>query len=397
MAYATRYGPDRILGTKLGELIDEKSKKRKSNKRIFLEDLGWHIEETTGDRVYEWVDANRTYYVYKITATDSNKHYYGVSHVKKSNANIEDCVADNYWGSGGKKFIHWKTRHAKTLIKDVLSVHKSRQEAYFLEAELIEKAWKTDKDNNLNIHMGSFFWDGNTVSHPNRYTPMLCPIHGEVPHITGSGKCMSCIRSASITIKNCPIHGKTKFSGDYCFKCYNKKTVSEKECPIHGLTKHQGSSCSQCSTEKIVHIDHCDLHGKTSFRGPTCEKCVAAKRVYVDTCHIHGEGKFQGGKCYKCLHQTYGTGICEIHGKTLFTAGNTCAKCRSAKMFTDNECEKHGNTSHKNGKCQKCLGESRISLKQCPKHGLVKHNLNSCYQCRMDSRRATLEAKKNRT
>lgn len=49
MAYATRYGPDRILGTKLGEVLRADGS-RKSNKEIFIEDLGWHIEETTGDR-----------------------------------------------------------------------------------------------------------------------------------------------------------------------------------------------------------------------------------------------------------------------------------------------------------------------------------------------------------
>ena len=59
MSYATRYGPDRILGTKLGEVLRSDGK-RKTNLKLFIEDLGWHIEETSGDRVYEWVDPNRT-------------------------------------------------------------------------------------------------------------------------------------------------------------------------------------------------------------------------------------------------------------------------------------------------------------------------------------------------
>ena len=71
---------------------------RKSNREIFLEELGWHIEETSGDRVYKWVNPRMTDYTYKITASYSDKYYYGVRSVLIGNA-TEEAPQSRAFGS----------------------------------------------------------------------------------------------------------------------------------------------------------------------------------------------------------------------------------------------------------------------------------------------------------
>ena len=182
LAYAVRYGPDRILGTKVGEVFDPQTGKRKSNRDIFLENLGWHIEDTNGDRVYEWINPSMTHYVYKITASDSKKYYYGVSHVKKADATVDDCLADDYWGSGGSlssnKFNNWKKKHKDTLQKEILRRFKRKSEAYNFEKSIIGDLYATDKLC-LNSIMGGKDGGVNGWKESSPLNESICEIHGK--------------------------------------------------------------------------------------------------------------------------------------------------------------------------------------------------------------------------
>ena len=327
MPYATRFGPDRILGTKLGEVYRADGS-RKSNKDIFIEELGWHIEETSGDRIYEWVDPNRTYYTYRITASNSKKYYYGVSHVKVANASIEDCLNDGYYGTGGSnkdnKFNNWKLRHRENLLKTVLGIFPMKAEAYLAEKDLIGSLWREDPSC-LNSCPGGL--NGGLGRALVRNATGLCPIHGEVKTIGNT--CYKCTNQGSIVLRECSSHGITKHRGETCLKCEFQKTRVEKECPIHGMTLFQKNTCAMCTSQKSVSEKICVVHGLSKHRGDSCYKCNSEKRKNLNLCEIHGETVFLGGTCAKCASQSAVVEReCPVHGVTKHR-GNTCFRCRA--------------------------------------------------------------------
>ena len=406
MPYATQYGPDRILGTKLGEVIDSETGKRKSNKRIFIEELGWHVETTPGDKVYEWFNPNMTHYVYKITASDSDKYYYGVSHVKKANATIQDCLDDRYYGSGGEKFKNWKKKHNSNLQKEILNIFSKVALAYNYEKEILSDLWKTDS-----LCLNSTF--GGRLPLPPRdrksqYHEDTCHIHGLV--VFQGDSCRTCVAESFITVKTCEIHGSTKFQGESCAKCSNdsvysvrfcnihkesnhrgatcmkcssERAYSLKNCEVHGLVSHVGDSCSTCNAEKAVSIDVCDVHGKVSFYGGQCVSCRVSTSVDVKYCEIHGDSKHIGGKCFKCRDSSTVEDFCDVHGISQYN-GDSCLKCKANESVVFKVCKddvKHGSTKHMNGVCALCRSQNAIGVRVCEFHGETKHRGLSCAKC----------------
>ena len=375
MAYATRYGPDRILGTKLGEVFREDGF-RKSNKEIFLEDLGWHIEETSGDSLWEWVDPNRTYYTYKITASDSDKYYYGVSHVKLANATVEDCLNDGYYGSGNSsglgKFGRWKSRHRESLQKQVLSLYPRKSLAYIAEGEVVGELYKNDPLC-LNSTVG-----GKVQPHAMRkYTSEICPIHGEALH--SNGHCLKCQSAKNYSEGNCEIHGTVKLHGNKCLRCQASLSRSMKECLVHGVTAHQGAQCYKCMAGSK--LAKCDVHGKTAHYGGVCMKCRNEQNVFTKECQKHGLVKHIGDKCYQCLSSSsVQLKVCSIHGETKHR-GDSCFKCRGGKSgITEKVCPTHGLSKHQGDTCAKC-SRGTVVIKECSVHGSTKHRGGACFKC----------------
>lgn len=331
ISYVVNYGPDAILKTKLGQVFD-KDGVRRTNVELFL-DLGWSIEETTGDKVYEWVNPNLSFYTYKITATDSDKYYYGVSSVKKpfSELTFEDCLDDGYYGSGGNtlknnKFKNWKSKHKANLRKEIIETFERKGLAYESEKELIGDLWKTDK---------------------------LCLNSSAGGVYTGFGKGWR----DNVTIKVCETHGETKHRGNACYKCFMNELVTEQECSIHGLTKFQGESCSKCAVGKTFSEKVCEIHGLTKFSGKYCRKCTVSKTVSMKECKIHGLTKHQGNVCNSCnALSSISFKVCEIHGETKHT-GDRCRKCISAANNTMKDCRFHGLSNHRGEKCMKCSAQ----------------------------------------
>lgn len=354
IGYATRFGPDRILGTNIGEVFhpqdhETKPGKRKTNLEIFTEDLKWRIKKTAGDRVYEWINPNKTFYTYKLTAPKSDKYYFGVSHVKKPNASVEDCEQDGYYGSGASPhFTRWKKKHKNTIQKKIIAIHPNKSSAFNQEEELIGELYKTDK-NCLNSVQG--------------------------------GKLHGLPKTYNIREKQCKIHGKTPFQGDSCCKCVKDSGTFEKFCSIHGLVKHQGNQCYHCMNTKSVRTKLCPIHGKTTHQGDSCNKCVADKNVTIKVCPEHGKGKFIGDKCYKCINTlSHSFKNCPKHGRTKFN-GSACLRCVANKSINIRECPKHGMVKHRGDKCYTCEARKHISMKECPTHGVTKHKGTSCALC----------------
>lgn len=380
--YAVRYGPDRILGTKLGEVIDPETGKRKTNKRLFLEELGWHIESTSGDSIWEWVDPSRTYYTYKITATDSDKYYYGVSHVKKGGATVQDCLNDGYYGTGGgekserNKFVSWKTRHAASLTKEIISLHSRQMEAYEKEAQLVGDLYKTDP-NCLNS-VGGGKSNGLTYQRTaTRTTVKVCELHGSAKH--NGNTCLKCVAERSHTLKVCPIHGETIHLGKLCRKCFSQGMKSEVTCELHGLAVAIGGVCRKCVSGKTFTERRCVKHGLATHRGASCVRCQNEANVTEQNCVTHGVVKHIGGTCYKCVSSaSKAKAVCQIHGLAWHN-GEHCLKCSLAKAQELKECAIHGLATHRGDHCFECGNRSKKAV--CPTHGLANFRGDKCYKC----------------
>lgn len=280
---------------------------------------------------YEWINPNRTFYTYRITATDSEKHYIGVSHVKQGNASVEDCLNDGYMGTGdpkaeSNKFCNWKRRHKEKLVKEIISLHGRKSEAYEKERLLVGNSWRSDPLCLNSSAGGVRSGMGVALSQASRRTA-LCEVHGETSHqgstcnrcalterdkinlceshglvIHRGSKCVTCIVESRITENVCALHGNQKFLDNVCYRCL-PKNVSLRECPTHGVTNHRGESCDNCTASKATTLQECPTHGIAKHRGEVCQKCTTAKGVNIATCEIHGVSNFQGKSCRKCASE----------------------------------------------------------------------------------------------
>lgn len=380
-AYAVQLGPDNIIGTNLGEVFNEDGT-RKTNIDLFL-DLGWHIKETTGDKTYEWINPDKTHYTYKITATDSDKYYYGVSHVKIKNATVEDCLKHDYFGSGEKwnknnKFNNWKMKHLNNLRKEVIQTFGRKMKAYEAEKELIGDSWAIDPLCLNSVPGGGY--TGLNTGNSARVDMKECSIHGLTKHL---GKtCAKCVVSKSVTIKECIVHGSSKHIGKTCYRCTHTSAVTLKNCLVHGLTKYAGETCYQCVSDKNVQMKDCEVHGSSKHIGNSCAKCVNEDLVKTEECLIHGLTKHRAGNCGKCvISNSISLKNCLVHGLTKHM-GNTCSNCTADKAITMKVCEIHGETKHTGDRCAQCRSSDNVTLKNCNVHGLVKHVGDKCYKCR---------------
>lgn len=324
-----------------------------------------------------------TYYTYRITAADSSKYYYGVSHVKVENASKSQCLNDGYWGTGGgkegNKFFNWKSRHRVHLLKTIVGLFPAKELAYENEREIIGDLWKDDPNCLNSIPGGGVGGIGFIDS---EITLQICEKHGEVKH--QRGRCRSCISESSVSELFCDIHGLSKHRGKTCFKCRRQMLIKE-FCSNHGETLHQNGACLKCKQAATQSLKHCSNHGETIHFGETCAKCTSQKSLKLANCEVHGETKFQGEKCCKCSTTNANSKVdCKVHGTSAaYTANGKCRKCLSQAQTTLKLCEKHGMSKHRSGSCQSCRVESGYILALCSEHGFVKHTKKTmtCRTC----------------
>lgn len=386
IASVVQRGPDALIGTNIGEQF-QPSGKRKTNIELFL-DLGWHIENTAGDYVYEWVNPAYSFYTYRITATDSSKYYYGVSHLKFADATVDQCLSDGYWGSGGNKFSNWKKAHRDHLQKEILSIFPRKSSAYALERKLIGTAY-ADDPLCLNSAVGGK--DGRT----NSFGAMLairennCPEHGLSLHRGES--CISCSVLRSQSMRTCELHGLTIHTGDRCYKCSSASAHRSSICEIHGEAIFSGDSCKKCSAAKQFSEDNCEIHGDSLFKGGLCQKCSVQSNISLKECELHGEAKFIGDRCYRCISSSSKSWReCSIHGESAYV-GEQCQKCALAKTDSMRECPIHGMSMHRGSNCWSCSSSKSIEMLYCEIHGETKHKGESCVKCISASSRTLKE------
>ena len=274
------------------------------------EEWGLTNTEINNDKIYIWNNPNITHYTYKITASDSNKYYYGVSHVAKNNASAEDCLNNKYTGSGGRgqnnKFRNWKKKHKQFLQKEIMGIFPTKEEAYNHEKELIGSKWINSSNDFDPLCLNSF--NGGL------FTGMItgasielkeCEKHGVVKHF--GNKCAPCRTEAPISVKNCKTHGEAKHRGDSCYKCDSIRVIKncEKD-SSHGFTSHQNNSCYRCEAQKSVKEKECrknKKHGITTHFGEACGKCRNENNITNRDCTLnplHLNAKHRGNNCYLC-------------------------------------------------------------------------------------------------
>ena len=373
-------GPDALLGTSLGEIFREEGK-RKTNPELFVQELGWHIEENSGDRIYEWINEDITFYTYKTTAIDSDKYYYGVSSVRIKNATRKDCEKTNYFGSGGIKFRNWRKRHEDNLVKEVINTYPRKAPAYAAEEKLVAQLHFSDplclnsvKGGRRRIH---------EVSPEYVYELRECEIHGMTTFRRNN--CSKCLVAKRTNLRECPTHGLVKHQGRTCYICIQEKVAVKKECQIHGHTPFIGNNCRLCMAEKSFKLKLCSIHGETPHHGSQCAKCQSENRTYESECVIHGVTKFQGNYCYKCIaNDKISMRECSIHGYTKHSK-DSCFKCAVASRYTEKDCPIHGLGKHTKSGCIRCSTRKNFTVKECPIHGETKHSKDSCYKCTAES------------
>lgn len=419
-----RYGPDRLLGTQLGELFE--GDRRLSNVELF-ERNGYHLETVPGDRVYEWRNPDIRFYVYKLTSTVDSGYYIGRRRTRLEL--VSEMVEDGYRGSGGVKFQNWVTKvGVENLRKEILGVYDTWSQVVTAEEEFIGELYKTDM-NCKNSKPGGTGLSGFIPSHELK----VCNTHGETLHLGDS--CKRCSVATSFSKKVCPTHGSSIFQGDRCRRCQAAAVRSTKKCDTHGESLHVGESCSACTVEKTYSLKPCLVHGVTVHAGQTCKKCVVEHTTNIQNCVVHGETSHTGNRCRKCisentmqsrncpvhgevLHQgssctlcvgsrSVTTSVCSVHGEVTFRGskcatcatqkivnvqvcpvhgeskfvGNTCKKCSNQSLWSDESCPVHGVTRHLKGRCKKCQNAAQWSTRECPVHGSSKHRSGVCVRC----------------
>jgi len=381
-------GPDSLLGTKLGEQFHKKpdgtlSNKRKTNIELFI-DLGWHIEETTGDKIYEWFNPNLSFYTYRITASDSDKYYYGVRSIKIpfDELTIKDCLKDDYMGSGGRKFATWRNKHKANLRKNIIEMFPKKFMAYNNEKILVGDSYLTDPLC-LNSSEGGVQYEKKFSEGRNKFYLSECQTHGLVKHI--NEKCVTCAVYKNISYQMCEIHGLTKFRGAFCSKCVSAKNLKIEVCRVHGETKHINKKCLKCANQSSFIEKLCDKHDLVVHHGNVCLKCVKENSITMQICLTHGETKHVGEKCFKCFtSESFSTRFCKIHGETVFR-GDNCEKCKNDNLVSVKTCPTHGEVKHIGDKCYKCR-KNVFNIQMCDIHGETKHQKGSCLQCTNDKK-----------
>lgn len=256
----------------------------------------------------------KTYYVYKTTATDSDKYYIGVSHVKKANATVNDCKTHNYFGSGGKHHENWLKKHEEKLQKEIVGIFDNLEEARLLEIEEIDKVLGKDI-NCLNKQRG-----GNLNIYHNAF-------------------CKKCEQ-------------QTLFIKNSCCNCANterKLTLEEfvnKAKEIHG-DRYDYSKTEYSTWKKKLSII-CKKHGyfqqtpTAHLRGSGCRICAIEKNKLSTEEFLRQAENIHGNKygyslvIYKTAHTKINI-ICKNHGSFWQTpanhlSGKDCTKCGDAKI-----------------------------------------------------------------
>lgn len=365
MQQASTIGADRLLKLSLGEVFNEETGKRLTNVEIFTELLDYHIETVPGENLYEWRSSDYIFYTYKITASDSDKYYFGRKTVPLNGGvkpSAEELLQDGYFGSGGVKFKNWKNRHKDFLVKEVIGVFDTWAESVKHECDLIGDKYKIDPLC-LNSVPGGVGLTGATVE--NRTMLMNCKIHGMVKHSANK----------------------------VCFSCALGKAYRDSECDKHGLTSHKNGVCCKCTYEDSITIKFCETHGNVEHISKGCIKCLIGTRD--GNCEIHGKTRLsKNGSCFRCVGMSnkikhgFVDKECKVHGITPF-AKDTCIKCSVSGAYSQGSCLMHGEgVSFKNGRCTACVNIKKFSVdyRDCSSHG--KESLfvdNVCLKCFMDS------------
>ena len=388
--YVAHYNPADIFAYKTfkdNEQIGEHSNFIVSHAVNLTKNLNWQAVNIEDGMLYEWVNPEISFYTYKITAHNSDKYYYGVRSIKGQflDLTIEDCLNDNYYGSGGKKFTNWKNKHKNSLSKGIIKIFKRKSEAYEHERILVGNSYKTDPLC-LNSVAGGIGKNAGVRSLEVDKKQFCDICKTNTTH--RNNKCISCYMSKANMFKFCTKCKKeTKHVGDTCHTCKTENNYRMNYCnTCDRNTKHSKDKCVKCYMKQVHVIKYClSCEKETKHIGKKCHTCSNKKALSNKFCFdCEKETVHIGNICRRCyLLKTKSLKYCTICKQETKHNGNSCCKCLTTAVNSTKYCVLcKEETKHQGKNCCKCLRKNIVSLKYCSAcNKETKHQGTSCYSC----------------
>lgn len=330
MIQVVTHGPDRLIGSHLGEIFT--GDKRVSNVELFtnpIYELGYHIEEIPGDRIFEWRNPNISFYIYKITSTASDGYYVGrhVKHMSKHDLcelQKQRPELDDYMGSGGVKFQNWvKKVGSDTLRKEILKIVSTHKQATYQERKYInleDQNCKNQKTGDAAQPHPPVFSTCNECGTNNWKHKKHCSQDTYQA-------CLECeSRSPGLHKNYC-----SQFKGiPACNECNGPKGRHKKSC-----SNFINAKCEECGGVPGAHYKTC-----THFKQTQCLECGGTTQSHKKICpHYHKRractecgSKNLGAHKKGCSLYTPSKSLCEECGTPPSTHKKTCSKYKPATV-----------------------------------------------------------------
>mgnify|MGYP003082363391 CR=1 FL=1 len=324
IAQVMSHGPA-LIGSDIGEHYIEGQ--LVSNVELFTMpkyNLGYHIEEIPGDRLFEWRNPYISFYIYKITSTVSDGYYIGrhVQHMSKDKLKQhykKNPQIDSYMGSGGVKFKNWINKVGPdTLKKEILEIVATHKQASYQEKKYIDLTDPCCKNQKT----------GDAAQpHPPVFTTCeKCGTsswkHKENCPFDTFQACSECgSRSPGLHKNNCS-HFKPIST---CKECGGPKGRHKKTC-----SQFKEQKCPECGGVPGSHYKNC-----SQAKRPECSECGGTTQSHKKTCSQYVPRK----KCPEC-----GSGNLGAHKKTCshyVSYQSLCDECGAPKSTHKRECSKY--------------------------------------------------------
>lgn len=328
--YLTRFGVDRLLGTKFGN-------DNGTNEQILIDKLGFSKEYRYEDEPQ--VDIYFPFSViYKITDLDDNKFYIGKCELKEK-------WDKGYLGSGDVWTAHLN-RHPN------IENEPNNKESHHYKREILYSGFKTPKDlYNAEVkaikEYGEVTIEEGKAIFNNSYCINLTVRPQGIYNPKSSKTCSECGGRFNQHKKGC---SKEKFC-EYCGYSLTSRRHAI-SCPKY---KEIGK-CKECGSLSGKHKKTCSQYKSI----PKCEECGNAVNSHKKTCSKYKEYK----RCLECGNITHHKPTC-----SKYTNPKICAECGGKRGTHKKGCSK-------NKVCPECGSAGSSHKRNCSQY--KKRLCNEC-------------------
>ena len=377
------------------------------------------INPNTNEEIYEWLNPDVSFYLYKISSKIDDGYYYGRHIIRGKNITINDCLKDKYYGSGGlaehNKFKMWFQKQSKeNIVKEIIEIVPSWHQAIDGEVLLIKDLYKTDI-NCKNTMPGGTGYTYSRIEYKETACLNRKSDHYKLPTMHLGKSCAKCTSQKSISYKECKnsksphFNSLTVHQGSSCMSCKTKSFIVEKRCLTdkkHGVTLHANNSCYTCIAEATYNKFSCKnsesghFNSLTTHKGKTCWQCVMDRVFKLKPCqnensdHYLQETKHIGDSCRKCsVTKTVNIQECSNedsnhYGQMTTHQGNTCSSCVADRVIVTRFCKDCNEKTKLIGdSCFSCVAKTTYSQRKCENkdsnhyNTFTSHKGDTCMSC----------------